>query len=102
VAMEIGRPRSPKKIHHHMLPILIVSLAVLVISIPLVLQQNTASGNGATLVHGLFTRPLQVTPKPDGLAQVTLTAKVSQHISPEIEQAGRTTQLIFNFNRSQP
>jgi hypothetical protein len=100
--MEIGNPRSPKKIHHHVLPIIIVSLAVLLISIPLVLQQDSASGNGAALVHGLFTRPLQVRPTHSGLAQVTLTAKVSQHISPEIEQAGRTTQLMFTLNSSKP
>jgi hypothetical protein len=99
--MEVSAHQSPKKIHHHAVPIVIVTLAVLVISIPLVLQRNTANGNGAALVHGLFTRPLNVTPTPNGFAHVTLNSNTNEHISPEIEQAGRTTELVFNLDSSQ-
>jgi len=100
--MEINPRQSPKKMHHHALPVIIVTLAVLVISIPLVLQQNTTSGNGSALVHGLFTQPLHVTPTRHGLARITLNSNTNEHISPEIEQAGRTTELIFNLDRSEP
>jgi ABC-type uncharacterized transport system permease subunit len=97
--MEINRRQSQKKIHHHALPIIIVTVAVLVVSIPLVLQQNSATGNEVGFVHDLFTRPLNVKSTSNGFAHISLNSNANEHISPEIEQAGRTTELIFSFNQ---
>jgi hypothetical protein len=99
--MEVTKHRTPKKLHHHALPIVIIAVAVLVVSAPFVLQQSTMTGNGLALVHDLFTRPLQVTPTGHGLAHITLNNN-DQRISPEVSQAGRTAELEFTLDRSKP
>jgi predicted small secreted protein len=100
--MEIDRRHTPKNLHHHALPIIITAVAVLVVSIPLVFQQNTATGNGVAIVHELFTRPLNVKHTSNGFAHLTLNDNANEHISPEVEQAGWTTELVFTLNRSEP
>ena len=96
--MAVNTYRSSKRLHHHAMPILIVTVALFVVSMALVLQQNSATGSGVALVHDLFTRPVQVTPSSDGFAHVTLNKNTNEHISPEIVQAGRTTELMFNLD----
>jgi hypothetical protein len=98
--MEINQRQQAKKIHHHAVPIVIVTLALLVVSIALVFQQNTTTGNESALVQGLLTRPLNIRHSPNGFARITLNKTANKHISPEVEQAGRTTELILNLNGS--
>lgn len=97
--MEVRTHKPPKKLHHHALPVIIVAVAILVVSAPFVLQQNTVTGNGAALVHDLFTRPLHVTRSSNGFVHLTPNTN-AHHISPEVEQAGRTTELVFTLNNS--
>ena len=99
--MEVTQRATPKKLHHHALPVVIIAVAVLVISAPFVLQQSTTTGNGLALVHDLFTRPLNVTPSSHGLAHITLNNN-DKRISPEVSQAGRTAELEFNLVHSKP
>lgn len=97
--MEIKPHRPQKKLHHHTVPILIFALMFLVFSIALLSQQNSTDSSGLALVHDLFTRPIEVKPTSNGFAHLTLNNDSNQHISPEVEQAGRTTELIFNLGQ---
>lgn len=99
MAVEVTAYRPPKKIHHHALPVIIIAVAVFVVSAPFALQQDTTTGNGAALVHDLFTRPLKVTSTSKGFIHVTLN-NANQRISPEVGQAGRTTELVFTLSES--
>jgi hypothetical protein len=99
--MEINRHQTPKNLHHHALPIVILAIAVLAVSAPYLLHQNTLSGNdGTTLVRDLSTRTLQVNPTTNGFARITVNKNATVHISPEVTQAGRTAELIFTLNNS--
>lgn len=97
--MEITHHPSPKRLHHHALPIVIVAIAILIVSTPLALHQNTLTGNGTALAHDLTTRPLHVTPTSNGFAHITLNENSNEHISPEVSQAGRSAELTFNLDR---
>ena len=99
--MEVTKHKSPKKLHHHALPVVIIGVAVLVISAPFVLQQSTTTGNGLALVHDLFTRPLSITHTTHGLAHNTLNNN-DKRISPEVSQAGRTAELEFTLGHTKP
>jgi len=94
-------PQKSKRLHHHAIPIGIISLAVLVATIALLASANNASSGGLALVHDLTTRPLHVSTTTNGLAHVSV-ANPSRHISPELEQAGRTTQLVLSLHAAQP
>jgi hypothetical protein len=97
--MEISRHQTSKNLHHHALPIVIIVIAVLVVSTPFVLKQNSLSGNGTALVHDLSTHTLQITSTSNGLAQVTLNHNSPPHINSEVSQAGRTPELIFTLDQ---
>jgi hypothetical protein len=99
--MEVKNYQSPKKLHHHALPIVIVAIALLAASTPFVLHQNVASGNGAALIHDLSTHALKVTPASHGLGHITLNNNNSNHyVSPEVMQAGRTAELTFTLDQT--
>jgi len=99
--MEVTSRHTPKKLHHHALPVIIIAVAVITISAPFVLQQSTMTGNGLALVHDLFTRPLSITHTTHGLAHITLNNN-DEHISPEVSQAGRTAELEFSLGYPKP
>lgn len=97
--MEIKHLNSSKNLHHHALPLVIIAIAVVIISTGFVSQQNTLSGNGTSLVSALFTRTLKVTPTSKGFARITLNDRSNEHVSSEINQAGRTTEIILSLEK---
>ena len=97
--MEISTPYRPKNLHHHALPIVIIAIAVLAVSTPYLLRQNTLSGNGPALVHDLSTRTLQVNPTSNGFAHIMFNKQPSEQISPEVAQAGRTAEFMFTMDQ---
>lgn len=93
MAMEVIYPSQPKRMHYHSMPIIIVAVAMLVVSIAYLSPQY----RGNSVIHGLFTRTLRVTPAANGLAHISLNKE--QPVGSSVSQSGRTVQLIFNLKQ---
>lgn len=87
---------TTKKLHHHIAPIIIVTVGILVITIGAASLQDRVITKGSILAHGLFNRSINVTRTTNGLTHVSLNKP--KPISPEVSQAGRTTELVLNLH----
>jgi|GEM_PF-6881298 hypothetical protein len=96
--MEINPYNQPKKVHHHVMPIVIIAIVIAIVSTPYLVQQSMPNGGGAALIHDLSTHPLRVTPTTKGYAHVTLnTTQAGTYVSPEVNQAGQTSDLLLQL-----
>ncbi len=97
--MEVGPYGAPKRLHHHVMPIVIVAIAIAVISTPYLIGQSMPRGGGAALMHDLSTRPLQARPTIKSSAPVTLNHNQAGYIlSPEVGLAGQTSYLLLQLS----
>jgi len=76
-------PPAPKRLHRHVMPIVIFAIAIAVISTPYALRQSMPKGGGAALIHDLSTRPLN-------------RNNARNYISPEVSKAGNASVLPEN------
>ena len=100
--MEIKHYAPPKRIHHHAMPIVIIAVTIFIASVAIVSKQVGVNGSSAGLVHDLFSRTLNVSPTSRGFVHISLNKTSNKHIGPEIDQAGRTVELMFTLNRYHP
>ena len=76
-------------------------MSLLIISIPLVLAQGNPSLNTESIAKDLFKRPISVSRSSNNFtAKISLNRSTNTYVSPEINQAGRTAELIFNLSQS--
>lgn len=97
--MEMKHYATPKRINHHAMPIVIIALTIVIASVAFVSKQSGISGSSAGLAHDLFSRTLNVSPTPRGFVHVSLNKTSNKHIGPEIDQAGRTVELMFTLSK---
>lgn len=96
-------PPAPKKLHQHVMPIVIIAIAIAVILTPYALGQSMPGGGGAALMHDLSTRPLKVAPNSKSFARLSLDRNnAGNYVSPEVSRAGSTSVLLFDLDSTKP
>jgi hypothetical protein len=103
--MEVTSPaKQPKRLHRHALPVVMVAVVLLALSAILLGSYNGIGLDSENIIsRGLVTRVLQVRPKPNGLAEVTLNnssltgVNAGSDLQTGLAQAGGTVQLSLNL-----
>jgi hypothetical protein len=106
MAVEVAQPRRAKRLHRHVVPVVMIALALLVLP---AIVSNGYKGNGphsATILsRGLVTQVLHVRPTADGLAQVTFgSPPTGTNTNPALQlglaQIGQSVQLSLSLQAS--
>jgi hypothetical protein len=107
--MEVNSP--PKRLHKHVIPVIMIAAALLVLPIIAFSRYNTTSLNTeGSVARSLVTRVLYVRPTPNGLAKVTLgspaksetDSNAGSSLRSNLAGAGSTAQLSLNLQTPVP
>ncbi|MEK7594398.1 MAG: hypothetical protein AAB436_02040 [Patescibacteria group bacterium] len=93
----------PKRLHRHVLPIVMVVTGLLALSLVSTYKYTVSGeGTGAAVANSLITSVINVKPKPNGLADISLNdhqpqPKAGSSLEGNVSQAGRSAQITLMF-----
>jgi len=96
--MEVNKYQQSKKLHYHALPLIIISVAYLLVSVAFAAGQYTNSTNEVAISHSLFSPTLHVSHTATGAVHVTVNSS-PRSLSPDFMQGGRTSDIDFSLNK---